>query len=256
MLQDKDVQLRALFDVVIEKPKHIVEPVLFSLGDTRYQGSHITGNAVLSVAQRPALNNVGRALERNRVSLRLDRVEKRDQFGELTRADTQRLIRTEVGDASLKLVRLVIPVDPAPVKLHEFFHAIDELGGIKARHIQVRSRILQVSHVIVNAEPLQLTRLTAFDNREGLVNGDAVVERSGRRLNSDRSVGQYLRRVPAVLLIPIDAEHVICEVLTILELSFTGFHLLDIDWVNLQVCCFESGSCEPCLGAEASDRPS
>ena len=256
MLQDKDVQLRALFDVVIEKPKHIVEPVLFSLGDTRYQGSHITGNAVLSVAQRPALNNVGRALERNRVSLRLDRVEKRDQFGELTRADTQRLIRTEVGDASLKLVRLVIPVDPAPVKLHEFFHAIDELFGIKARHIQVRSRILQMSHVIVNAEPLQLTRLTAFDNREGLVNGDAVVERSGRRLNSDRSVGQYLRRVPAVLLIPIDAEHVICEVLTILELSFTGFHLLDIDWVNLQVCCFESCSCEPCLGAEASDRPS
>lgn len=253
LLQDEDVQLRALFYVVIEKPKHIVEPVLFCLGDTRYQGSHITGDAVLSVAQRPALDNVGRALERNRVSLRLNRVEKRDQFGELTSADTQCLIRAEVGDACLKLVRLVIPVDPASVKLHELFHAIYELRGVKARHIQVRSRIHQVSHVIVNAEPLQLSCLTAFYNREGLVNGDTVVERSGRRLNTDRPVGQYLRRVPAVLLVPIDAEHVICEVLAILELSFAGFHLLDIDGVNLQVRCFESRSCEPCLSGEASE---
>lgn len=140
-----------------------------------------------------------------------------------------------MGDPGLELVWFPVPVNPAPIQLHESPQALHQLFRVKAGHVEMQSRFEQVPHVIFNPEPLQLASLPALNHREGLVDGDTVVERRGRRLNSQRTMGYYLGRVPPILFIPVDSEHVVGEVLSVLKLTLAWLDLAHVDLAHTEV---------------------
>lgn len=75
------------------------------------------------MAKRPIFSLCPRTLERERLLLVLNWVQKGDQFGVSGRAYSQSLIGREVGNPGIELVRLVHPVNPLFIQLNELLEA-------------------------------------------------------------------------------------------------------------------------------------
>ena len=74
LLQNKNIQGSALFNIIIQQPQNIIESVHFGIIDARYQWSHVSSDPEWSVTQRPVSVNIQRALNCNGCTFILDGV--------------------------------------------------------------------------------------------------------------------------------------------------------------------------------------
>lgn len=123
LLKHKDVQHGALFDVVVEEPQHVVEPVSFSVAHAGHERAHVTTDALAAVAKGPSLCDIVGALQSKRLGAHLDRIEDRDHLREMGRADTQCLVGAEVDDTCVELVDIAVKVEPVAVDLDQLLEA-------------------------------------------------------------------------------------------------------------------------------------
>lgn len=65
VLEHENVQDCHFLNVVVEQPKHIIEPIHFSICYRRHERTQVATYAELTVTERPILVHVVRALEAN-----------------------------------------------------------------------------------------------------------------------------------------------------------------------------------------------
>jgi len=96
-------------------------------------------------------------------------------------------------------------------------------------------RLNELMQMIKGSERLELSGALVFDHIDALVARDTIVQSSSCSLQLHGSIGNDLRICPAILVIPINAKHVICEslsenvLLSSLRLDFLVFSLIDFD---------------------------
>ena len=86
-----------------------------------------------------------------------------------------------------------------------------QLVAIEERHVQVLTRVVESLKMLLGTEGLEFTSLGILNDADSLMDRDAIVEGGGRGLHLDGAVGEDLWRLPAAILCPVDAEHVVCE---------------------------------------------
>ncbi len=107
--------------------------------------------------------------------------------------------------------------------------------------------------MFLNSETLKFVVFRVFDNGKAFKTTNSIMEGRCRGLERYGSVRNDLRSVPAVLLVPVNREHVICENFTELELSRTRWlYLLYVNLFSLEVG--SSKSCSGLNGAKLADR--
>lgn len=94
--------------------------------------------------------------------------------------------------------------------------------------------------MVVNSESLKLVGFLIFDDGDSLVAGNTIMEGGGRGFDLHGTVRNDLGCVPSVLFIPVDGEHVVCELLAEPELPrHSRFHFLHFSAFNCQVLSAE-----------------
>ena len=238
-LEHEDVEDGHLLDIVIQEPKDIIESVHFSVGDTGHQWTQVARDAVLTVTQGPVLVDVVGALEADRLVLQHDWVEHDEHLGRLRCSNAQSLICREVNHSSVELVFMtnLWHLEPLFVESGKFLDALVKLIAVEQRHVQVLTRVVESLQMLLRTEGLEFISLGILNDADSLMDRDAIVEGGGRSLHLDGAVGEDLWRLPAAILCPIDAEHMICEKAPKYQLfCANGLDLANINHLSGQVC--------------------
>lgn len=92
----------------------------------------------------------------------------------------------------------------------------------------------------MHSESLHLSAVLVLDNANALVNRDTVVEGRSGCLNLNGAVGHNFGSLPPTSIIPVNLDHMVCEVLSKSEgpwgdrLNFSDFYRLDLQVDSLE----------------------
>ena len=118
----------------------------------------------------------------------------------------------------------------------------------KGRHVKPCTWCSKSSEMIICTECLQLLCSFIFHYTDTFVSWDAVVKRCCWCFDLDRSVGDNLRLLPATCQWPVNAQHMVSEETTELELFILcGLNFAEINWMNLEVISAEGGLIFGCV---------
>ena len=111
-----------------------------------------------------------------------------------------------------------------------------ELTDVKHRHIKMTRRLEEVIQVLLSTESLQFTRLLVLYDANPLVDRNSIVQRCGRCLHLDGTVGNNFWDFPATCLGPVDAQHVVGHMPSENQsIILVRLDLTDIDLIYLNV---------------------
>ena len=187
-----------------------------------------------------------------------DWVQQDEHLCRLWCANTKSLISWEVHHARIELICLgdVGDLDPVLIKCNKFFDALMELLTVKQGHVEMLTWIVESFKMFLSTESLHLARLAILNHTDSFVDRDTIVEGCGWCLHLNGTVWYDLRRFPASVFGPVDAQHVVGEKASKHQFfSALRFYLANVNHFSgeirrlksVRICSLSLHAAEECL---------